>query len=215
MDSGTESERAWGYLGMLQQPDLPMHPRNVGEEDSEEAKGTRDMAASSLNCPLTDRISFRAALLTHIRPPDMPPTLNGTPYSPPSRAALSTHSGAPSHHHPSWACFPHQAGLLTTAAGNPSNEQSRLPIPGVLPAPQFQLSREPQRPPASLIGMLVGPTGGIKALCSALSCTAGSGSLCLPSPGGVGEMGQRGYILGPTATSSLPQAGTAADKGAA
>ena len=145
--------------------------------------------------------------------PRYAPTLNGTPYSPPSRAVLSTHSGAPSHHHPSWACFPHQAGLLTTAARNPSDEQSRLPIPGVLPAPQFQLSREPQRPPASLIGMLVGPTGGIKALCSALSCTAGSGSLCLPSPGGVGEMWQRGYILGPTATSLLPQAGTAADKG--
>ena len=54
MDSGTESEGAWGDLGMLQQPDLPMHPRNVGEEDSEEAKGTRDMAASSLDCPLTE-----------------------------------------------------------------------------------------------------------------------------------------------------------------
>lgn len=99
MDSGTESEGAWGDLGMLQQPDLPMHPRNVGEEDSEAAKGTRDMAASSLDCPLTDRISLRAALPTH-QPPDMPPTLNGTPNSPTSRAALSTHSGAPSHHHP-------------------------------------------------------------------------------------------------------------------
>lgn len=54
MDSGTESEGAWGDLGMLQQPDLHMHPRNVGEEDSEEAKGTRDMAASSLDCPLTE-----------------------------------------------------------------------------------------------------------------------------------------------------------------
>lgn len=113
----------------------------------------------------SDRTSLRAALPTHISPLDVPPTPNGTPYSPPSRTVLPTHSGAPSCHHASWACLPHQAGLPTTAAGNPSDEQSRLPIPGVLPAPQFQLSHEPQRPPASLIGMLVGPTGGIKALC--------------------------------------------------
>ena len=113
----------------------------------------------------SDRTSLRAALPTHISPLDVPPTPNGTPYSPPSRTVLPTHSGAPSCHHTSWACLPHQAGLPTTAAGNPSDEQSRLPIPGVLPGPQFQLSHEPQRPPASLIGMLVGPTGGIKALC--------------------------------------------------
>lgn len=54
MDSGTEPEEAWGPLGMLWQPDLPMHPRNVGEEESEEAQGTRDMAASLLDCLLTE-----------------------------------------------------------------------------------------------------------------------------------------------------------------
>lgn len=33
MDSATESGGAWGDLGTLQQLDLPMHPRNVGEEE--------------------------------------------------------------------------------------------------------------------------------------------------------------------------------------
>lgn len=45
---------AWGDLGTLQQPDLPMHPRNVGEEESEEAKAREDMAGSSLDCPLAE-----------------------------------------------------------------------------------------------------------------------------------------------------------------
>lgn len=54
MDSGTESGGAWGDLGTLQQPDLPMHPRNVGEEESEEAKAREDMAGSSLDCPLAE-----------------------------------------------------------------------------------------------------------------------------------------------------------------
>ena len=54
MDSGTESEGAWGDLGMLQQPDLPLHPRNVGEEESEEAKATRNMAAFFLDYPLAE-----------------------------------------------------------------------------------------------------------------------------------------------------------------
>ena len=52
MDSGTESGGVWGDLGMLQQPDLLMHPRNVGEE-SEEAKTRGDLAASSLDCSLS------------------------------------------------------------------------------------------------------------------------------------------------------------------
>lgn len=49
-----QSGGPWGDLGMLQQPDLPMHPRNVGEEESEEAKAREDMAGSSLDCPLTE-----------------------------------------------------------------------------------------------------------------------------------------------------------------
>lgn len=53
MDSGTV-RKAWGHLGMLQQPALPMYPRNVGEEWSEEAKATGDMEASSLNRPPTE-----------------------------------------------------------------------------------------------------------------------------------------------------------------
>lgn len=73
-----QSGGAWGSLGMLQQPDLPLHPRNVGEEDSEEDKARGDMAGSSLNCRVLGKCAPhtsapRLCSCSHNCPPRHPP----------------------------------------------------------------------------------------------------------------------------------------------
>lgn len=48
------SQGILGGMGMLLQPDLPMHPRNMRKEESEEAKATGDVVVSLYHPPTED-----------------------------------------------------------------------------------------------------------------------------------------------------------------
>lgn len=105
------------------------------------------------------------------------PELGCASYSPPRHPELCSRETPFTQHEPLSSC---QAGLLTSGPGNPRvsrAEAGRASVPALLRA----------RPAPFLIGMLVGPTGGIKALCSEPSCSAGSWAPSSPRCWGVGS----------------------------
>lgn len=92
-DSWTVGQ-TWGSLGdmgILQEPDLPMHPRNVGEEESSQKRPKLRETWQPPPWTVFPQRIFESCALHMPRPPDCALTLVVLPTQPSQNCAVSRH----------------------------------------------------------------------------------------------------------------------------